>query len=140
MKPLLPFFLHAGGGFMDLNKLSERVIGAAIEVHRVLGPGLLEGAYEECLCRELELRGMAYERQCVIPMEYKGAFVESGFRLDVLVENALVVELKACDELTRVHRAQLLTYMRLGGWRLGLLINFNVLVLKNGIDRMVHKF
>lgn len=122
---------------MELNDLSSLVIGAAIEVHRVLGPGLLEAAYEDCFCHELELRGVPYARQCVLPMKYKGILVESGFRLDVLVDDAIVVELKASEAITRIHKAQLLTYMKLGGWKLGLLINFNTVLLRNGIERMV---
>ncbi len=118
-------------------ELSSRIIGAAIEVHKMVGPGLLESAYEDCLCHELSLRGIAYERQCLMPMEYKSLHIEDAYRLDILVEDAVVVELKACAAVTRLHEAQLLTYMRLGGWRLGLLINFHVPVLRDGIKRLV---
>lgn len=122
---------------MDINDLSGEVISAAIEVHRILGPGLLESAYEECLCRELELRQIPYERQKELPIEYKGIKLDCGYRLDVLVENRLVLELKACDALQPIHKAQLLTYLKLTGIKVGLLINFNVPILKQGIKRMV---
>ncbi len=122
---------------MDTNALSSRVIGGAIEVHRALGPGLLESAYEECLWHELGLRGLRCERQRPLPVTYKGVQLECGYRLDLLVENEIVVEIKACSALTPIHKAQLLTYMRLGGWKLGLLINFHADVLKHGIKRMV---
>ena len=122
---------------MDTNALSSRVIGGAIEVHRALGPGLLESAYEECLWHELGLRGLRCERQRPLPVTYKGVQLECGYRLDLLVENEIVVEIKACSALTPIHKAQLLTYMRLGGWNLGLLINFHADVLKHGIKRMV---
>jgi GxxExxY protein len=119
------------------NEVTERIIGAAIEVHRTLGPGLLESAYEECLGHELALRGVTFERQRPLPVEYKGIKLECCYRLDLLVENAVVVEIKAVSEIEPVHEAQLLTYLRLGGWKTGLLINFNVPVLKNGIRRRV---
>ncbi len=122
---------------MNLNSLSYSVIGAAMEVHKKIGPGLLESAYEECLCRELEIREIPFERQKPLPVSYKNYSLECGYRLDVLVANSLVVEIKACDALARIHEAQLLTYMKLGGWRIGLLINFNVEILKTGIKRMV---
>jgi len=98
---------------------------------------LLESAYEECLCRDLELRGVPFERQKPLPVEYKGVKLECGYRLDLLVENVVVVEIKAVAAIEPIHEAQLLTYLRLGGWRTGLLINFNVPVLKNGIRRRV---
>ncbi|MEW5950219.1 MAG: GxxExxY protein [Thermodesulfobacteriota bacterium] len=122
---------------MDINDLSGEVISAAIEVHKILGPGLLESAYEECLCRELELRQIPYERQKELPIEYKGIKLDCGYRLDVLVENRLVFELKACDALQPIHKAQLLTYLKLTGIKVGLLINFNVPILRQGIKRMV---
>jgi GxxExxY protein len=122
---------------MDRNEITERVIGAAIEVHRALGPGLLESAYEECLAHELTLRAVTFERQRALPVQYKGVALDCGYRLDLLVENAVVVEIKAVSEIEPVHEAQLLTYLRLGGWQVGLLINFNVPVLKNGIRRRV---
>jgi len=122
---------------MDANKITEQIIGAAIDVHRVLGPGLLESAYEECLCDDLKLRGVSFERQRPLPIEYNGIKLECGYRLDLLVENVVVVETKAVAAIEPIHEAQLLTYLRLGGWRTGLLINFNVPVLKNGIRRRV---
>ena len=121
----------------QVNKLTEAIIGAAIEVHRALGPGLLESAYSECLCRELSVRGVPFEREKPLPLEYKGIRLECGYRLDLLVAGAVVVEVKAVEALAPVHEAQLLTYLRLGGWRVGLLINFNVEVLKQGIRRKV---
>ena len=113
------------------------VIGAAIEVHRTVGPGLLESAYEECLCRELELRNVLFERQKVLPFEYKGIQMDCGYRMDLVVRDTLVVELKAVDVLAPIHEAQLLTYLRLSGIKTGLLINFNVPILKDGIRRLV---
>ena len=121
---------------MDVNKLTGQVIGAAIEVHKILGPGLLESAYEECLCHELELRGIPYERQSELPIEYKGVKLDCGYRLDVVVSSQLILELKACERLEPIHEAQLLTYLKLTGIKLGLLINFNVPVLKQGIKRL----
>jgi len=122
---------------MELNKLTEQVIGAAIEVHKALGPGLLESTYEECLCRELNLRNIFFERQKPLPVEYKGLKLDCGYRLDLLVTEEVVVEIKAVSSLESIHEAQLLTYLKLGGWRLGLLINFNVSVLRNGIRRRI---
>ena len=122
---------------MNANEITEQIIGAAIEVHQVLGPGLLESAYEECLCHELKLRGLSFERQRPLPVEYKGIELECGYRLDLLVENVIVVEIKAVSAIEPIHEAQLLTYLRIGGWRIGLLVNFNVPVLKNGIRRRV---
>ncbi len=125
---------------MDINKLTGLVIGAAIEVHKALGPGLLESAYEECLCRELELelRGIPFERQKELPIEYKGAKLDCGYRLDIVVAGRLILELKACENLQPIHEAQLLTYLKLTGIKVGLLINFNVPVLKEGIKRLVN--
>jgi GxxExxY protein len=122
---------------MELNRITEQIIGAAIEVHRVLGPGLLESAYEECLCHELRLRGVAFERQRPLPVAYKGIKFDCGYRLDLLVADAVVVEIKAVESIAPIHEAQLLTYLKLGSWKLGLLINFNVPVLKDGIRRRV---
>jgi len=116
--------------------VSETVLGAAIEVHRALGPGLLESVYEECLCRELDLIAVQYRRQVEQPITYKGAKLKIRLRIDLIVDHALVVEIKAVDTLLPVHQAQLLTYMRLAGLQTGLLINFNVPVLKHGIKRM----
>ena len=99
---------------MNVNKVTEAVIGSAIEVHRALGPGLLESAYEECLCREMELRGISFQRQAPLPVTYKGLKVEAGYRLDLLVEGQVVVEIKAVEAIHEVHAAQLLTYLKLG--------------------------
>lgn len=116
---------------------SAAVIGAAIEVHRVLGPGLLESAYEECLCHELSLRGIAFERQLALPVDYKGMRLDCGYRLDIVLPGKLVVELKAVEQLASIHDAQLLTYLKLSGIRTGLLLNFNVPLLRDGIRRFV---
>jgi GxxExxY protein len=124
-------------GGIGVNRITEAIIGAAIEVHRALGPGLLESAYEECLCRELTLQGMPFERRRPLPVKYKGLQLECGYRLDVLVADAVVVEIKAVENLLPIHKAQVLTYLRLGGWNVGLLINFNAPVLKRGIRRVV---
>ena len=113
------------------------MIGAAIAVHRALGPGLLESAYQECLCEELAFRRVAFARQVALPVEYRGIRLNCSYRVDVVVESLLVVELKSVVSLEPVHEAQLLTYMKLGGWHLGLLINFNVPILKDGIRRMI---
>jgi GxxExxY protein len=121
---------------MDINKLTGEVIGAAIEVHKSLGPGLLESAYEECLCRELDLRNISYERQKALLVEYKGVRLDCGYRLDVVVEQNLIVELKAVESLIPIHKAQLLTYLKLTGIKTGLIINFNVSTLKDGIQRI----
>jgi GxxExxY protein len=118
-------------------KLTEGIIGAAIEVHRQLGPGLLESAYEECLCHELGLRGMRFKYQVELPVVYKGLRLDCGYRLDVVVEDEVILELKAVEQILPVHEAQLLTYLRLSGKKLGLLINFNVAALKEGIVRRV---
>jgi len=113
------------------------IIGAAIEVHRHLGPGLLESAYEECLCHELHLRGLGSQRQVDLPIVYKGLKLDCGYKIDLIVENTVVLELKAIEKLLPVHEAQLLTYMRLSGKAVGLLMNFNVPVLTQGLVRMV---
>jgi GxxExxY protein len=118
-------------------KLTERVIGCAIEVHRVLGPGLLESAYESCLCHEFERAEIRFERQVELPIQYKAHVVESAFRIDLLVEGTVVVELKAIDKLLPIHDAQLLTYLRLSEKRVGLLLNFNVTKLMDGLVRRV---
>ena len=127
------------GELIELNSLSNKVIGAGIAVHRVLGPGLLESAYEECLCHELTLRSILFTRQVSFPIEFKGIQLCSGFRLDILVENQLIIELKSVDELLPVHSAQLFTYLKLTGLHLGLLMNFNVQLMKNGIRRVVNE-
>ena len=120
-----------------INHLTYETIGAAIEVHRTLGPGLLESSYRECLCRELLLRGMSFSREKGLPLQYKGIRLECGYRTDIVVENLVLVECKSVEALAPVHDAQMLTYLRLGGWRVGLLINFNVVVLKEGIHRRI---
>ncbi len=117
-------------------QLTESIIGAAIEVHRALGPGLLESAYEECFCHELQLRGIPFERQRPLPVRYKGVAMDCGYRLDVLVDGKIVVELKTVDHVLPVHKAQVLTYMRLTSSPVGLILNFNLPVLKDGIIRM----
>ena len=122
----------------SFNKLTERIIGAAIEVHRALGPGLLESAYENCLAHEFSLINIAFDRQVPLPVTYKSLPVECGYRLDFLVENAVVLELKAVEKLEALHQAQMLTYLKLGRWPIGLLINFNVPVLAKGIKRLVY--
>lgn len=122
---------------MEVNQITQSIIGAAIDVHKGLGPGLLESAYEECLCHELDLRKIAFERQKPVPIVYKGRTLNCGYRLDLLVEDIVVVEIKAVQELLPIHEAQLLTYLRLGSWKVGLLINFNVPLLKRGIKRVV---
>ena len=121
-----------------MNKLTDKIIGAAIEVHKSLGPGLLESAYQVCLAHELSLARVSFQCQVPLPVTYKSLQLDCGYRLDFLVEKLVVVELKAVESLQSIHEAQLLTYLKLGGWPIGLLINFNVPVLKKGIKRMVH--
>lgn len=122
---------------MTTNELTHEIIGAAIDVHKHLGPGLLESAYEECLTHELGLRNLRVERQKAVPVVYKERKLECGYRLDLLVEGQIVVELKSVEHLGPIHEAIMLTYLRLSGHRLGLLINFNVSVLKDGIRRFI---
>ena len=122
---------------VSVNEVTQTVIGAGIEVHRALGPGLLESAYEECLCRELDLRKIQFDRQRHLPVNYKRIRLDCGYRLDLLVAGTVVVEIKAVDRLLPIHQAQLVTYLRLGGWKVGLLMNFNVAALKQGIKRVV---
>jgi GxxExxY protein len=124
----------------SFDELSEKVIGACIEIHRHLGPGLLESAYEECLCHELSLAGVKFERQKTLPVSYKSVKLDCGYRLDVVLEGSLIVELKTVDQLLPIHEAQLLTYLKLSGISLGLLINFNVPTLKQGLKRIVNNF
>jgi GxxExxY protein len=121
----------------NLNELTDAIIGAAMEVHRMLGPGLLESTYEMCLCRELSIRGIPFERQVPIPVEYKGVKLDCGYRADLVVDGTILVEIKAIDSLLAIHEAQLLSYLKLGGWKVGLLINFNVELLKHGLRRRV---
>ncbi len=123
--------------FTHVNVLTKQIIGAAIEVHRHLGPGLFESAYLKCLARELAIREIPYQYELPLPLEYKGLRLNCGYRLDLLVDNRVVIETKSIEAIAPVHEAQLLTYMRLGGWKVGLVINFNVLALKTGIRRKV---
>jgi GxxExxY protein len=122
---------------MELNQFTEAIIGAAIEVHRQLGPGLLESSYQRCMRRELELCGVPFEFEKALPLQYKGISLDCAYRVDLLVMNQVVVEIKSVEKLDKIHEAQLLTYLKLGNWQVGLLINFNVPVLKDGINRKV---
>jgi GxxExxY protein len=121
----------------NLNALTDAIIGAAMEVHGALGPGLPESTYEMCLCRELSIRGVRFERQVLISVEYKGVKLECGYRADVVVDQTRLVEIKAIDSLLSIHEAQLLSYLKLGGWKIGSLINVNVELLKHGLRRRV---
>jgi GxxExxY protein len=122
---------------MKFDELSNRVIGCAIEVHRNLGPGLLESTYEQCFAHELRVEGMPFKLQHPLPVEYKGLKLDCGYRVDLLIDNSLIVELKSVDSVLPIHQAQLLTYMKLSSIKIGLLMNFNVKYLKTGIIRMV---
>jgi GxxExxY protein len=124
-------------GLSHESGLGERIIGLAIAVHRHLGPGLLESAYEECLCLELREAGVSYRRQVPLPIIYKEVRLDCGYRMDIVVENELVIEIKAVERLLPIHDAQMLTYLRLGGFRAGLLMNFNNVMLKDGLRRIV---
>jgi len=124
----------------NLNEITEVIIGAAIAVHRELGPGLLESAYEACLTYELAERKLKVERQKSLPVTYHGVQLDCGYRIDLLVEEQVVVELKTVERLVPIHEAQLLSYLKLSGCKVGLIINFNVKVLKNGIRRLVREF
>ncbi|OGW14497.1 MAG: GxxExxY protein [Nitrospinae bacterium RIFCSPLOWO2_12_FULL_45_22] len=117
--------------------LTSKIIACAIEVHRHLGPGLLESTYEECFCHELNINGISFERQKPLPLEYKGIKLDCGYRMDMVVDNKVVIELKCVDKITSVHEAQLLTYLKLSNIRVGLIINFYTSVLKDGIRRLV---
>ncbi len=119
-------------------ELTGQILGAAIEVHKQLGPGLLESTYQVCLCHELELRGISFECQKPLPLEYNGIKLECGYRIDLLVAGLVIVEIKSVEALAPIHEAQLLTYLKLTGIKVGFLINFNVVVLKQGIRRLVH--
>ncbi|WP_432746528.1 GxxExxY protein [Methylobacter sp. G7] len=122
---------------MKFAGLTNQVIGCAIEVHKTLGPGLLESTYEQCLAYEFHLAGLSFVRQKSLPVNYKGVVMECGYRLDLIIENKLIVELKSVDKLQGIHEAQILTYLRLSHLSVGLLINFNEVMLKNGIKRFV---
>ncbi len=123
---------------MDINKLSGKIIGAAIEVHKALGPGLLESTYESCICHELGFVGLTLERQKPLAVRYKGIKLDCGYRLDVVVEKTIILELKSCKKIEPIYKAQLLTYLKLSGLNLGLLLNFNVTVMRDGIVRVVN--
>lgn len=117
-------------------ELSGQICGAAVEVHRELGPGLLESAYEQCLCHELNLRGINFRRQVPLPVAYKGVQLDCGYKMDLLVEDKIVLELKCVEQTTELHQAQLLTYLRLSRKKLGMLLNFNVSIMRDGITRI----
>lgn len=121
----------------EINELTEAVIGSAIEVHKVLGPGLLESAYSECLAHELHQRNIPYAKEVPLPVYYKGINLDCGYRMDLVVDKRLVLEIKTVEIIMPVHKAQLLTYLKLSGIKIGLLINFNTPLLKNGIVRMI---
>jgi len=123
---------------MEDNKITEKIIGAAINVHRALGPGLLESAYQECLLYELKSIGLKVKKEISLPIIYKEVKLDHGYRIDLLVEEKIVLELKTVEKFTEVHSAQILTYMKLGNYPLGLLINFNTKLLKNGIKRFIN--
>jgi GxxExxY protein len=123
---------------MDINQLSSKIIGAAIEVHKTLGPGLLESTYEKCLCYELNLRGIPFTNQVSLPVVYKGKQLDCRYQMDLVVENTIILELKSCEKVEPIHQAQLLTYLKLSGLNLGLLLNFNVPVMRDGITRIVN--
>lgn len=126
------------GTKMEFDPISQKVLGCALEVHRTLGPGLLETIYEKALAQELTEAGLQFAAQVQLPVIYKGRDLGCGFRIDLLVENSVVVELKTVDQLAPIHDAQLLTYLKLSGHHIGLLINFNVPLLKHGVKRLVH--
>jgi len=133
--------IHRGDAeTQSFDELTGKVIGICIEIHRHLGPGLLESVYEECLCYELAQAGIRFERQKSLPVSYKSVKLDCGYRLDLVVEGKLIVELKVVDELLPIHEAQVLTYLKIAGLPYGLLINFNVPVLKQGLKRIVNKF
>ncbi len=123
---------------MELNEISREIIGAAMKVHSALGPGLLESAYEACLLHELHKRGLEVASQVRLPIKYNGVNINAGFTIDIMVEDAVIVELKAVERILPVHQAQLLSYLKLSGRKLGLLLNFNVVSLKQGIKRIVN--
>ncbi len=129
-------FNHRDTETQRLNEITEAIIGGAIDVHRVLGPGLLESAYEECLCYELSQKGLGFLRQVALPVVYKDVKLDCGYRMDIVVEGIVVVELKAVTKIIPVHEAQLLSYLRLANLPLGLLLNFHEPLLKNGLKRM----
>ncbi len=123
---------------MELNEITEKIIGCAIKVHRALGPGLLESTYEVCLAHELMKSGLDVQKQVALPVVYDGIRLEAGYRIDLLVEHSVIVELKAVDSMHPIHEAQVISYLKLSGKKVGLLINFNVKLLKDGIKRLVN--
>lgn len=123
---------------MDINQLSSKIIQSAIEVHKAIGPGLLESCYETCLCHEFNLQKLSFERQKSLPVTYKGNTLDCGYRLDIVVENQIILELKSCKTIEPIHKAQLLTYLKLSNHHLGLILNFNVPLMKDGIVRIVN--
>ena len=125
--------------FRENNPLTERIIGSCIAVHRALGPGLLESAYEQCLCRELEIHGLSYRRQVPISFDYRGALVDCAYRVDLIVAEEVIVELKSVAQFDAIHLAQLLTYLKLTDYPIGLLINFNVTSLRQGLRRVTRR-
>ena len=131
---------RGGAEALRENQITEKIIGCAIEVHRILGPGLLESAYEQCLCYELSQNGLPFNRQVGLPVAYKGIKLECGYIMDLVVEDLVIVELKTVEKLLPIHEAQLLTYLKLNQLSVGLLINFNVPVLRSGIKRIVNQF
>lgn len=124
---------------MEINQITEKIIGAAIEIHKTLGPGLLESAYEECLCYELSRARISFRRQVDLPVSYKEVKLDCGYRIDILVEEEVIIELKTVEKLLPIHEAQLLTYLKMMDKRLGLLISFNVPVLRDGIKRIANR-
>ena len=122
---------------MSFSKHSNRIIGCAIEVHRNLGPGLLESTYEQCLAHEFSLNDINFKKQVTLPIEYKGIYLDCGYRIDLLVENEIIIELKSVSEIIGIHEAQILTYMKLAKIKYGLLINFNVTLLKDGLKSFI---
>jgi GxxExxY protein len=140
LRQLLRCFLTGGGVSLiehPTNPTSKSVIGAAIEVHRILGPGLLESSYHSCLCRELQLRGILHQSQVDLPLEYKGVRIAKGYVIDLVIEGSLIIEIKSVDKLLPIHSSQLMTYMRLRKASAGLLINFNVHTLLDGLRRIL---
>jgi GxxExxY protein len=130
-------FEGAAAPKLRYEELTEKILGAAIEVHKALGPGLLESAYEECLCHELNLRGLRFQRQIKVPVIYKGISLDCGYQLHIVVEETVILELKSVERITSIHEAQLLTYMKLLNKPVGFIVNFNVAVLRTGIVRKV---
>lgn len=123
-----------------LDRLTEKIIGFGIDVHRALGPGLLESAYEECLCYELSQAGICFTRQSHLPVAYKSVKLDCGYRMDIVVDNSVILEVKTVERLIAIHDAQLLSYLKMSGLRVGLLMNFHVPVLKNGLKRIVNNY